>query len=83
MFMLIIIFQGHHDISSGAVPLKTPAKILPFFLIGGILKRNYHFGSKKYGVRVAKWAKNMAKETVFSTFYWQNADSFAKMVANS
>ena len=25
----------------------------------------------------------MAKKSVFTTFYWQNADSFAKMVANS
>lgn len=69
--------------SRGSVPLKTPAKLLPFFLIGVILLRNYHSGAEKYGFRVAEMAKIMAKKSDFPAFYWQNADSFAEMVANS
>ena len=39
--MLIIYkFQGFHAFSREGYPLKTPAKILPFFLIGVILLRN-------------------------------------------
>jgi hypothetical protein len=65
------------------VPRKSPAKILPFFLIGVILLRNYRSHVQKNLFRDAKTAKKMAKASVFFAFGWQNADSFTKMVTKT
>lgn len=59
----------------GVTPQKSPAKILPFFLIGVILLRNYHLEVKKNGFKVGKTSKKMAKESDLVNFRWQNADS--------
>ena len=51
--------------SSGDFFLKSCAKLLPFFLIGGILLRNYYQCDKKILFCDAKKGKTMANDADF------------------
>ena len=51
--------------SSGDFSLKSCAKLLPFFLIGGILLRNYYQRDKKILFCDAKKGKTMANDADF------------------
>lgn len=63
--MLNVLFSGFHETSL----LKSGTKILPFYLIGGILLRNYHPTAEKSLFGVAKRAEMVAKELRLAVFY--------------
>jgi len=69
VFMLINVeyswFSCH---PRGDSPLKIAAKILPFFLIGIILLRNYHPRIKKNCFKSLKRQKLWQKNRKFSSF---------------